>query len=229
MTFPTATVSTGIAQTSSATGNRNVTIPACTNGDLLLAVPVSDGNPAFAGTLMSNMTSFVAKAANGTAVTAQCLYRICNGSESSPWVLNLDASEAATVAMIQIPAATWHGTTPPEGVAWVNTDTANPNPPSLDPSGWGTEDTLWIAVTAYDLGTVTVSAYPTNYSDDQSNIRGNNTGGVGIGIATRSLNAASDDPGTFTLSASEDTLTTLIAVRGITAARRRKLMLLGVS
>jgi hypothetical protein len=213
MAFPTATVSQGLAQTASATGDRNVTVPTCAAGDLLIAVVSSDGNPNFSGTLTTNMTSFVAKAANGTAVTSQCFYRICDGSETSPWVLNLSASEAASVAFILIPAASWHGTTPPEGVAWVNVDTANPNPPNLDPSGWAAEDTLWIAVATYDLGTQTVTAYPTNYADDQTNVRGNNTGGVGIGIATRGLNASAEDPGTFTLSATEDTLTTTIAVR----------------
>jgi hypothetical protein len=213
MAFPTATVSQGLAEVSSSSGDRNVTVPTCAAGDLLIAVVSADGNPNFAGTLTTNMTSFVAKAANGTAVTAQCFYRICDGSETSPWVLNLDASETGTVSFILIPAATWHGTTVPEGVAWVNVDTTNPDPPSLNPAGWGTEDTLWIAVVAYDLGTVTVSAYPANYTDDQTNIRGNNASGTGHGVATRSLNAASDDPGTFTLSATEDTLSTLIAVR----------------
>jgi hypothetical protein len=210
--FPTATVSVGVNESSSATGNRNITIPSCAAGDLLLAVVSSDGNPTFTGTLISNMTSLVAKAANGTAVTAQVLYRICTGSETSPWVLSLSASEACQVGMILIPAASWHGPTPPEAVAWVNVDTINPDPPTLNPAGWGTEDTLWIAVTTYDNGAVTLNAYPTNYADDQTSIRGN-ISSSGQGIATRSLNAASDDPGTFTLSASEDTLTTTIAVR----------------
>jgi hypothetical protein len=212
MAFPTATVSQGIAQTGSASGDRNVTVPTCAAGDLLIAVVSADGTPNFSGTLTTNMTSLVAKTNSGTALTSQCFYRICDGSETSPWVLNLSASETATVAFILIPASTWHGTTPPEGVAYVVATTATPNPPTVTAS-WGSDDNLFIAVDTYDLGTISVTNYPTNYSDDQTNYRGNNTAGVGIGIATRSLAAASDDPGTFTNSASDQTLATTIVVR----------------
>lgn len=78
--------------------------------------------------------------------------------------------------------------------------TPNPDPPSIDSSFWGTEDTTWMAYTCWDNGTITLSSYPTNFGDNQTTVRTNTSPGTGSALATRDQNASSQDPGTFTIS-----------------------------
>jgi hypothetical protein len=56
-----------------------------------------------------------------------------------------------------------------------SSSSANPNPPSLDPSGWDVEDTL--AICGYDDGRRTVTAYPTNYTNGRTTGRQLGRGG----------------------------------------------------
>jgi hypothetical protein len=93
-----------------------------------------------------------------------------------------------------------------------------PNPPAFDPS-WATADTLWFAMYAAQNATVTAnaSAFPANYTNPlTANISGG--GGIGAGIATRTANVASEDPGTFTLVASGTWIAATVAVRPSGAA-----------
>ncbi|OGG60690.1 hypothetical protein A2765_03830 [Candidatus Kaiserbacteria bacterium RIFCSPHIGHO2_01_FULL_56_24] len=70
----------------------------------------------------------------------------------------------------------------------------NPDPPSLTPAG-GALDYLWLAIEA-NAGD-SASAYPTSYTNGFEVI-----GDAGIASARRELNAASENPGTFTIAAS---------------------------
>jgi PKD repeat protein len=95
--------------------------------------------------------------------------------------------------------------------ATVTGSSQNPNPPNLAPS-WGAGDTLWFAACGYDQGQRTVTAYPANYTNGQ-NDRSNNNQGCGVGTAIRQLNAASENPGTFTLSAAEQWIAATVAIQ----------------
>lgn len=87
----------------------------------------------------------------------------------------------------------------------VNTaaTTANPNPPSVA-AGWGAANNLFICSAHYRGGNQVMSAYPADYTlgDYQVSTNGGG-GGAGVATAVRALAAASDDPGIFTLAASE--------------------------
>jgi len=84
---------------------------------------------------------------------------------------------------------------------------ANPDPPSLTPSG-GALNYLWLAVEGHE-DAKTISAYPANYTDGfQSAGANENT----IASARRALNAASEDPGTFTISGAKAWRAVTIAV-----------------
>jgi len=80
-----------------------------------------------------------------------------------------------------------------------------PNPPNLNPAiyEWADTDTLWIALFLLTQGNRTVSAIPTNYTD-LGYAGAGTTSGVAIGAAYRQLNASSEDPGPWTISASTD-------------------------
>lgn len=78
------------------------------------------------------------------------------------------------------------------------------NPPSLDPSGWGTEDTLWFAYSFFDgvdglnNGYVSGPSGYTHIYDEDDAV----PGGSGFSIGRDEVAAASEDPGTITLEQS---------------------------
>lgn len=83
----------------------------------------------------------------------------------------------------------------------VSANTANPNPDELTPS-FGEAETLWFAFVGYD-GNRTVNSYPANYVNNQSTQNSSISGGsCGHALAARTLEAASENPGTFELSSS---------------------------
>lgn len=111
-------------------------------------------------------------------------------------------------------------------IQWANAGTspsANPEVTSLDPTNWAAEDTLWIAVSACD-GTSTYTGFPTNYTQHDHATAGGHAqssggaGGAGLGVAYRKLNASSEDPGNFTISASEEWVGVTLGVRPVAVA-----------
>lgn len=87
------------------------------------------------------------------------------------------------------------------------TSTTNPNPPSLTPPG-GALDYLWITYAASSTNS-SISSYPTNYSTGHSS---NAISGGSCASAIRTLNASSEDPGTFTFSVSGNTGALTLAI-----------------
>jgi hypothetical protein len=108
----------------------------------------------------------------------------------------------------------WDTTTAPE----ISSHTLSANPPSLNPSGWDVEDTLWVAVLSLDPAWAFATAGPasyTNFIEGHNGDAGGNTG-VCAALATRENAAASEDPGTFTITGGDPSSWTL-AVRPTSA------------
>ena len=94
-----------------------------------------------------------------------------------------------------------------------NGASANPDPPSVSPS-WGVEDTLWFALTGAADDDATATSYPANYTNGVSTISGAPANQKSsICVARRELAAASDNPGTFTLSEAELWIAQTVAIR----------------
>ncbi len=193
-----------------------VNMPATVNsGDLLLAIEAQRNNATFTAPL-ATPTGWVALSSQqggGSAGYMRTWYKIADGTEdggTATWT----ASIATTAAWSVIRITSWHGTTPPEA-ATANGDATNANPPSLNPTGWDTEDTLWLALAGnVATGEITgFTAAPTNYINLHSN--GASTGGSTCNIAssTRELAAASEDPGTFTPNSNRFWTAATVAVR----------------
>lgn len=155
---------------------------------------------------------------NGTSVEFGAYYRIATGSESG----NLIASEATfgvsgeeyTWHVFKVPAAEWHGTTPPElARAGGAGTTGTINPPELTPS-WGSAETLWIVVAARDDddGISSLGAnYTTNFAYTESAAT---TGSCEIASSWRINAAASEDPGNATqTNTNEEYIAYTIGVR----------------
>lgn len=202
MAFPSPALSQGAAETGSDT-TCTVTVPAVSAGDLLLIVFANDGTATT--TWGGPAWTTIVTRAGANAVSAESKARKIDGTEGwsdgGTFNVTFSANEAGTATVVKVPAAEWSGNIADvQGSSLVSTSSNSPNPPSIDPTGTG--DNLILAFCAYDLGTITITAWPTNYADNHTNHRGANSAGVGIGIATRNVTGgAVEDPGAFTMSA----------------------------
>ena len=201
-------------QTSSRASNAlddSVTLPASiAAGDLIIAFHFSDG----AGTrTFPSPWVEIKDAANGASnANIGIAYLIASGGETAVTV-SKSITERFTAIAIRISTASWHGTTPPEVSTGATGDDTTPDPDSVT-SSWGSADNLFIAAMLFDdsAGGGTVSAYPTNYSSN--NVISPDVSSAGRGaIASRELAAASDDPGTFTISPTDQWWAGTVVVR----------------
>jgi hypothetical protein len=147
------------------------------------------------------------------------------GTETGNFTLTLNnGSEQGGWRIFRITG--WHGTLiaangDPDSVSMsrVNgvgqTTGTTPNPPNLDPVNWATEDTLWIAGLAVDTSR-TISVFP--LADNNSSDVSGGAGGASLGLCTMNDAVSSKDPGTFTISASDDAISDTLAIRPAAAA-----------
>jgi hypothetical protein len=88
-----------------------------------------------------------------------------------------------------------------------------PDPPPVT-AAWGSAQNLFMAVHARRNANSLVTAYPAGYTGGVDARRVNSGGGaVGIGLAHRLVIAATENPGPFTVSASERWLAATLALR----------------
>lgn len=99
----------------------------------------------------------------------------------------------------------------PEATTAQGSATSTPDPPSLGPT-WGAEDNLWITV-CYSNGNNTTTTYPLLYLDNQENAATTGASSASDRICSRNVNAATEDPGSFTLDGSQNCALATIAIR----------------
>jgi hypothetical protein len=172
-------------------------------GELLVCIVGLDGDPVStppsgwsSGPCISSLFS--------TSPSCAIFYKTAAGSDSNP-VLGLDSSEAAAAISLRI-----SGTS---GLVFGGiTIGGGTQMPLLPITFEVTDDYLIMAVNFNDNSDNTeVTAYPTNYSSNNIFVEESSAGGVGVGFATRNLNATSDDPDFFTYDVSETMLTLMMA------------------
>jgi len=195
-------------------------------GDLILAMVATDG-----GTLDRTWPSgWVAVQRNsGSAATLHVAAKTSDGTESGTFSLGLGSSEQGAWRIVRIVG--WFGglftdaasgsniTNPasPEGTG-IDVELSGfspssvPDPPNLNPGGWDIEDTLWIAAMAADTSR-TVSGYPSNLTTDNDSLVSGGANGATLAWARTESAVASLDPGTFTISTSDDWAAVTIAIR----------------
>lgn len=180
-------------------------------GDLIL---INIGRDGSTGTGAITDYTSIFDQASGTACRGLTFVKVASGSESGTFTYSPGASEqgAWRIAVIK----NWYGTLAGVEVSSAASGLSTaPNAPSLSPS-WGAKDTFWRVVCAFDDGRRSISAYPSspdNFSIYQNSDSSGGSGGAGMGSAGLTKNATSVDPGAFTLSASDDWVAWLIAVR----------------
>ncbi len=183
--------------------NHTVNLPAGIVADeLLLVVFTSDGNEAI-GWPGGWVELFEEQLA---ACTLAVGYRIADGSEGA--TITVTTGNAQMTSHTSYRISGYFGV--PEVGAATNGNSNIPDPPNLAPS-WGARSTLWFAVVGYNDGRFIINAYPVNYTDGRLD-RSNDVEGVGTGSARRELNAAAENPGTFTLQAAGIWVANTIAI-----------------
>jgi hypothetical protein len=164
---------------------------------------------------------------SGAAESQSCAYRFVTGSEGASVVVTSSAAEVSQFCSWRISGN--YPSAPPEAGTPANGASVSPNPPSKTAS-WGDDDNAFIVVVS-TAATATFTASPASYANCGQptstlsiDMRGCDRTKSGAGSAT-------DDPGVFTISPSQDWIANTFVFRpaatsGCTGAR---LGLTGVS
>lgn len=207
MAFPTVqTTSSGNSGGNSST--HTVTMPSGTaSGDLLIVFFSNDGT-ATASINATNYPGWSSLTGGANETRLSIFYKKLTAAQGSI-VVDTSASEGSAWVVYRI---TGHDvpTNPEVGTAATGSSTS-PDPPDLNPAGWGTEDTLWIAVESSD-SSKTCSGYPLA-GNNVTNVYSNSTHGCGIAVCSVGENAANKNPGTFTISGIDGWVAQTVAVR----------------
>lgn len=211
---------------SSAAGSFAFNLPATINsGDLLLLLvslqsePDQDDENMTATDSTSDAWTELQDEYEGNRGQWGVWSKVADGDEDGGTVTVSIANQATAAGQV-LRIINWYGSASGVeigSIAFVQLST-NPNPPSLTAS-WGAEDNLWIAICHAIDDDATVSAAPSGYSGLDYAITGGGTNaGATIGHAYLENAAATENPGTFTISETENTGANTIVIRPAAAA-----------
>lgn len=184
----------------------NVNIPAVDTGDLLVSLITYDGT----GTITTpSGWTLLGPAAGGSSFRTVSYYMLAPSNASATTVnFQTSASETMAAQVYRIKGASAVEASQSPVTATTNT----PNPPSYTAS-WGAALNLWIAQAAQDNVSSNVSSYPSSYTNGTRTVGGTSTTGAMVVSARRYVNAATEDPGTFTFSGSVASTANTIVVK----------------
>lgn len=186
-----------------------VSFPSLASGDLLILMAAADNVPIF--NLSAAFTPMSIVTHTGFEMELAVWRRIADGTEPDLVALGQNTGAARSSAWIMIGINGHNAASVPGIASFVEATTANPDPPSVT-AAWGSEENLFIAVAAWD-GNVSLTSPPSGYTTWGTSSRVANVNGCGVAYGAKLATSASDDPGTFTISGSEQTLSTTVVVR----------------
>ncbi len=199
----------------------NVTMPSTVDaGDLLVVLFTNDGNATV--TTPAGWTAPATNTALGNTnqVRGSVYVKDAAGTEDGA---NVDfvtsATEQAAAQVYRIPAAKWDGTIANVEVASlaITGTTAAPNPPSLNPGGWGTENTLWLSYVAGSTHTA-VTTFPTSHINGYHITGTASTAGASVTATQRVIAAAAEDPGAYAMASAQASSAFTIGIRPASGA-----------
>jgi hypothetical protein len=176
------------------------------SGDLLIAICIEFGGTSAGNQFGSWGASFIEFGDFSTtdAISIGCAYKFSDGTETGTFSVTSSITPPGHAALILMSIPDAHASTPPEAGGYITASLANADSGSLDPAGWGTDDTLWMTVAGCgETGTAgsftgIATTNPTNYTGiAESGISQDIAGGIEGAIAFRQRNAASEDPAAF--------------------------------
>jgi hypothetical protein len=197
-----------------ATTAHLVALPAIVGpGDLLICLFV---NPTSATVTGPSSWTSLGTNTNGTAVRVGFYVLRATGAEDGTTVnFQTSALVKAAAQVYRIQAGTWRdsGTLSKDvEKSAVSGTSAGPDPYPVNPVNWDVENTLWLAYYGANRDE-DASAYPFGYTNGLYTESDASTTSASLGSAYRTLTAASDNPGPFTIAAPREWVAGTIAVR----------------
>lgn len=210
MAFPT--IRSGIAgKVITSVNVATITMPANISAGDLLVLVIGASNPSTSITPATTHGTWTQKefyeAGDGASYVGVL---IAEGDEDST-TLDVTLTVDTTVSYVIVAIQDWYGDL--SGVETAEqtygSTTSTPNPPNLDPIGWGTEDTAWLAIQS-GRRPRSVDVWPTNYA---TTFFTDAQGGHAHLAIRDSAQLASEDPGQFTLQSSTTGMAVTMAIR----------------
>src|SRR3989304_2391920 len=201
MAFPVATTATTNGSTATTSAVVNLPGSIVTGQTLLVLIRCALGGT---HTFPAGWTEVFEDGSDGSDDTTSLAWRRADGTEGASITVTLGTSSKFSAISWLVAGARNPELSPPEISNITTGNSTNPNPGSLTPSG-GAQDYLWFWMGGWE-GTQTSppSGNPTNYT---SNVVGADTGSTGgvstncrVASASRQLNAATEDPGSWAIS-----------------------------
>lgn len=192
MTFPAVLARTTSQQASDAS-RFAVSLGAPSAGDRLVAIVAADNNdmPLIVDTDVSGFGWHKIAAAETSGTRLAVFFKVAAGSDALTVIIGSGGTAEQASAIVYKIDSNAAG-----AIATTTTGSStNANPPNCPING-GAQDVLWIAACAHD-GALTASAAPASYTN-LTTIAAGSGGNASINSAQRDLNAAAEDPGTFT-------------------------------
>jgi N-acetylneuraminic acid mutarotase len=201
-----------------------VTMPATVDvGDLLIVFITTDGNAAIPVTPAGWTAPATSTALGNTNQVRGSVYvKDATGTEDGTTV-DFDtgtSNERGAAQVYRIPAAKWDGTITNVEVASlaIAGTVNNPNPPSLNPAGWGTENTLWFSYVAGSTHTA-VTTFPTSHINGyHTNTATTTNAGASVAVTQRVNAAAAEDPAAYAMASAQASAAFTVAVRPASGA-----------
>jgi hypothetical protein len=218
--FPTinaiaGSTSAGVQHASEAPAN-----PAgAASGDRVIYAHGVDSNVSNPST---GWTELIQVTAPGGTFALMLGYRDLDGGANDALTLTNGGNAASVWETMLIKSGEFDPATAPAAGGSATGTSANPDAASLNPAGWDVEDTLWLAFAGWD-GTPNRSLDPSGWTFvfDQDN----NSATFGCAITGWRKNnaAASEDPASWTITASEEWAAAMLAIRPAAAAITKSL------
>lgn len=210
MTFPVPAFEADSSEPVNTT-THTVDMPAGSGGVLVAAI-LFDARPISSGQIVDDWTHQISQADGGDHQFLRVFTKVANGTEGATQTILTDVGQTSAHHVWRVT-----GAAAAAFMASIGTEpggaSATCDPAALNPAGWDVEDTLWLTLVGIDNGTTTISAYPASYDRTGLVNAGDATDGVSLAWALRDNAVASEDPGAFTLDASQFYCTVTLAIR----------------
>ena len=215
-TNTTTTIVHGVTEASFSASSTTHDVPmpgTVAAGDLLIVFLATHGTPNIAAP--AGWTFFFGWNSWGGPSSKFSMYaKAANGTEGGT-TANFQTSTAVKGAAQLYRISNWRNSGVIANDVEVNvtgsTD-ANPDPPALDPTNWGSEKTLWIAAYGAD-GDNAATAYPANYGNGTYAESDQSATSASLASAYVIRTSAAEDPAPFTIAASSFWIGCTVAVR----------------
>jgi hypothetical protein len=201
----------------SNTTAHDVDMPTTVNvGDLLLTLFTNDGNATVTDPDGAGGWTEISTATRSTEARGSVWAKVATGTEGGTQVnFATSAIEQAAARVYHVLAEDWYGSIA-DGVAAAGFDpgttTAAPDAPSLDPSVWGVEKTLWVTYAAGSSWDA-VNSYPSGFTGGVHARTGTGTGAASVSSALRAEAIATQNPGAFSMNSAQSGVVFTVGIR----------------